>query len=47
MDQSEKNLSLGKSLLILVFLLGSIFLGVIRWGLDPQIPIVLTTILGP
>ncbi len=39
-------LSFGKSLLIIGFLLASIFLGVIVWELDPQIPIIISTIFA-
>lgn len=46
MEKQNNNLSLGKSLLILAFLLVSIFFGVVLWGLDPQIPIVITTIFA-
>ena len=42
----EKKLSLGKALLVIGFLLVSIFVGVIFWGLDPQIPIVITTVFA-
>jgi NhaC family Na+:H+ antiporter len=46
MEMPDKNLSFGKSMLILLFLLGSIFLGVVLWGLDAQIPIIITTIFA-
>ena len=46
MDKKNNNLSLSKSLLILVFLLISIFYGVVLWELDPQIPIIATTIFA-
>ena len=42
----EKKLSFGKALLVIGFLLVSIFVGVIIWGLDPQIPIVITTVFA-
>ena len=46
MEKTNNNLSLGKSLLILAFLLISIFFGVVLWELDPQIPIIITTIFA-
>lgn len=46
MEKKNKNLSLSKSFLILAFLLISIFFGVVRWELDPQIPIIITTIFA-
>ncbi|NLX75742.1 MAG: Na+/H+ antiporter NhaC [Synergistaceae bacterium] len=42
----EKKLSFGKSLIIIGFLLLSIFVGVIIWEQDPQIPIVLATVFA-
>lgn len=42
----KKKLSFGKALLVIGFLLVSIFVGVIFWGLDPQIPIVITTVFA-
>lgn len=42
----EKKLSFGKSLLVIGFLLVSIFVGVIMWEQDPQIPIVISTMFA-
>ena len=42
----KKKLSFSKSLLIIGFLLISIFVGVVLWELDPQIPIVITIIFA-
>lgn len=46
MKTTNKNLSLSKSLLILAILLITIFFGVVLWELDPQIPIIVTTIFA-
>lgn len=42
----EKSLSFGKSLLIMAVLLVCIFVGVILWGLDPHIPIIIATVIA-
>lgn len=42
----DNKLSFNKSLLVLLFLLLSIFVGVIMWEQDPQIPIVISTIFA-
>lgn len=46
MEIEKSKLSLGKSLLIVLFLLVSIFVGVVLWELDPQIPIIMTAIFA-
>lgn len=43
-NMNGKDLPLGAALLMLAFLIGSIMLGVIHWGLDPQIPLVFSAI---
>lgn len=42
----EAKLSFGKSLLIIAILLICIFVGVILWGLDPHIPIIIATAIA-
>ncbi|HHV38047.1 MAG TPA: Na+/H+ antiporter NhaC, partial [Tepidimicrobium sp.] len=42
----DKKLSFGKSLIIIGFLLFAIFVGVIIWEQDPQIPIIITIIFS-
>ena len=42
----DTKLSFGKSLLIMAFLLISIFVGVVLWELDPHIPIIITIIFA-
>lgn len=46
MGLEKKKLSFGKSMLVVLFLLVSIFVGVVVWELDPQIPIIMTTIFA-
>ncbi|MGI6708637.1 MAG: Na+/H+ antiporter NhaC [Dethiobacteria bacterium] len=42
----ETKLSFGKSLLIMAVLLVCIFVGVILWGLDPHVPIIIATVIA-
>ena len=48
MSSKEKDIHLSfvKSMSILLFLLVAIYFAVVRWQMDPQIPIVLTTVYG-